>query len=105
MANSQTIKSGCSGGAGFLCDSYSPTPVADDLSYGFAVKGSSGDCCKCFEMTWTSGNATGKRMVVQAINVAGTSGDVGADDIVVLTPGGGVGPNDAGCRAQYGTTW
>jgi len=45
-------------------------------------------------------------MVVQAINnFNGSSGDVGRNDIVILTPGGGVGPNDAGCRYQYGTTW
>jgi hypothetical protein len=45
-------------------------------------------------------------MVVQAINsFEGGTGDVGANDIVLLTAGGGVGNNTAGCRYQYGTTW
>ncbi len=106
LANPLTAESGCQGsGKGFLCDSYAPVPVADNLSYGFAVVNGAGNCCKCFQLTWTSGAARGKQMVVQAINTFEPSGDVKAGDVVVLTPGGGSGPNEAGCRNQYGTTW
>ena len=104
--NGLSVNSGCqSGGTGFLCDAYAPTPVTDDLSYGFATMSGTGNCCKCFQLTWTSGNARGKQMVVQNINLFEGSGDVKAGDIVILTPGGGNGPNEAGCRGQYGTNW
>lgn len=74
-------------------------------AYGFVVGFSGSDCCKCFDLTWTSGQARGKTMTVQSINVGNPFGDVTAKDFVILTPGGGVGPNDAGCRYQYGTSW
>jgi hypothetical protein len=103
-------KSGCeSGGAGYLCDKYTPTPTADNMAYGFAAMGGSGNCCKCFQLTWTSGPGAGKSMVVQALDIftAGGSGSgtLEANDIVILTPGGGTGPYDSGCRNQYGTSW
>lgn len=44
-------------------------------------------------------------MVVQAINVGGVGGDVKKEDIIVMTPGGGVGPNAKGCAAQYGSQY
>lgn len=106
LGNGALATSGCEdGGTGYLCDTYTPVPVSDRLSYGFAVMMARDDCCKCYELTWTSGQAAGKQMVVQAINVGAPSGSVGARDVVVLTPGGGVGPNAAGCRHQYGTSW
>lgn len=105
LGNGLNIETGCSGGRGFLCDSYAPVPVTETLSYGFATMNGNGNCCKCFQLTWTSGNARGKQMIVQTINLFNPTGDVGANDIVILTPGGGNGPNDAGCRSQYGTNW
>ena len=44
-------------------------------------------------------------MIVQALNTFDPTGDVKTNDVVILTPGGGSGPNEAGCRNQYGTTW
>jgi hypothetical protein len=45
-------------------------------------------------------------MIVQAITTANAgTGDVGKNDIVIQTPGGGSGDNSLGCRAQYGTNW
>jgi len=82
-----------------------PRIADENLSYGFAVSLNQGDCCKCFQLTWTSGNAKGKQMVVQVLNLAKPDGDVGKNDLVILTPGGGSGPNESGCRNQYGTTW
>jgi hypothetical protein len=69
-------------------------------SYGFAAMSSSDSCCKCYQVKWTSGIAAGKSIVVQAIDIGGSS-----NQIIILTPGGGVGPHDSGCRAQYGTSW
>ena len=75
------------------------------MSYGFALTTKNENCCKCFEARWTSGSARGKTMVVQAINVAAVGGDVKENDLVVLTPGGGAGPNSGGCPAQYGRNY
>ncbi len=102
-----TAKSGCDdGGKGYLCNDYSPIPVAGNMSYGFAVMFGAEHCCRCYEVTWTSGAAAGKSMIVQAINTAGDpTGDLRAADMVIQTPGGGSGQNSAGCRNQYGTTW
>ncbi len=104
------VKSGCeSGGSAFLCDSYAPVPVADDLSYGFAVMNGKEKCCQCFELAWTSGDAEGKRMVVQVVDTTGDNPDpnssVQKSDVILMTPGGGVGQFDSGCRTQYGTSW
>ncbi|KAK0719379.1 glycoside hydrolase [Lasiosphaeris hirsuta] len=102
-----SAKSGCEkNGTAFLCDTYAPTVVSDTEAYGFVVGFANADCCKCFELTWpTARSARGKTMTVQVINVGDTSTSVTTKDFVIQTPGGGVGPNDAGCRFQYGTTW
>ena len=108
LNNGLNAKSGCdSGGNAFLCSDYSPTPVASNHSFGFALMFNTGSCCRCYDVTWTSGAATGKTMTVQVINAADApkTGDVKAGDIVIQTPGGGSGDNAAGCRAQYGTNW
>ncbi len=103
--------SACAAGSGFLCDSYQPIPVSDDLSYGFAIQVSdsqredSPHCCKCYEVLWLSGQAAGKKMVVQIVTPGGSGGPVKKDDLIILTPGGGVGPFDAGCKSQYGTKY
>jgi len=56
---------------------------------------------------WVSGAAKDKKMVVQVINIAsgtqGTDNSVRENDIIILTPGGGVGPYNTGCTTQYGT--
>lgn len=41
-------------------------------------------------------------MIVQAVYPGGAGGDVVADDLIILTPGGGLGPIGDACRAQYG---
>jgi len=56
-------------------------------------------------LTWTSGAATGKQMVVQAVGNAFPDAGHHDGDIVIQTPGGGSGPNVAGCQTQYGTNW
>ncbi|OBZ73157.1 putative endoglucanase type K [Grifola frondosa] len=69
-----------------------PFPTASQ-----ARKHCHGNCCMCYEFTWTSGAAAGKSMIVQAINAGGIT-DV---DFDIYTPGGGVGDYNA-CTAQYG---
>lgn len=105
---SSSIDSSCSesGGAssGFLCSDYQPWPVSEDLAYGFAITDGSENCCKCYELQWTEGSAAGKRMQVQIINEGGVV-ENGRRDFVLLTPGGGVGPNPSGCDAQFGYDW
>ncbi|OIW32953.1 barwin-like endoglucanase [Coniochaeta ligniaria NRRL 30616] len=103
---------GCSnGGTAFLCDAFQPVPVADDLSYGFAIKVSASqaednpDCCKCYDVQWLSGNAAGKRMIVQILTPGGSGGDVKRDDLIILIPGGGLGPLNSGCPRQYGNSY
>lgn len=88
---------------GFLCSDYQPRPVSDDLSYGFAITDGN-NCCKCFELQWTDGPAVGKRMQVQIINEGGDVAN-GQRDFILVTPGGGVGPNQAGCDTQFGYDW
>lgn len=75
-------KSGCqSGGSAFMCTNQSPWAVSDTLSYGFAATTIAGGsesswCCACYELTFTSGPVSGKKLVVQATN---TGGDLGAN--------------------------
>ncbi|KAK3318928.1 RlpA-like double-psi beta-barrel-protein domain-containing protein-containing protein [Apodospora peruviana] len=104
--------SGCAnGGSAFLCDTYQPIPVADDLSYGFAIQisdGQTGDnanCCKCHQVTWTTGAAVNKSMIVQIITPGGAADVVKKNDLIILTPGGGLGPLSSGCANQYGKAY
>ncbi|CAI4210520.1 unnamed protein product [Parascedosporium putredinis] len=90
---------------GYLCSDYQPRPVAENLAYGFAITDGIENCCKCFELQWTEGPAAGKKMQVQIINEGGSVSESGTRDFILLTPGGGVGPNSQGCSAQYGLDW
>ena len=82
--------------------------MSDTLSYGFAIQvgGSTTDanpnCCKCYDVQWVSGEAQGKHMIVQILTPGGTGGPVKDKDLIIMTPGGGLGPLAAGCAAQYG---
>lgn len=85
-----------------MCANQAPWAVSDNLAYGFAAVRINGQtesqwCCACYELTMTSGPATGKRMVVQAIN---TGGDLGSNHFDIGMPGGGVGIFN-GCSRQY----
>ncbi len=103
--------SACLNGNGYLCENYQPIPVSDDLSYGFAIQVSDNqrednpNCCKCYDVMWLSGNSAGKRMIVQVLTPGGSGGPVKKDDLIILIPGGGVGPLSSGCRAQYGNSY
>ncbi|KFY39737.1 hypothetical protein V494_03868 [Pseudogymnoascus sp. VKM F-4513 (FW-928)] len=84
-------KSACdNGGPAFMCSDESPWAVSDSLAYGFAAVSISGGteaswCCACYELTFTSGPVSGKKMIVQATN---TGGDLGTNhfDIGVRPP-------------------
>ena len=107
IAAGLTAAPGCGqSGNAYLCDTYAPIIASDTLSYGFAIFRDKSACCKCFELTWKSGTpAAGKKMQVQAINVGGDKTTDGANDVIIYTPGGGVGPVYDGCRQQYGKSW
>lgn len=97
--------SGCtSGGTSYTCANNEPWAVSDSLAYGFAAVHISGGtestwCCQCYQLTFTSGPASGKTLVVQATN---TGGDLGSNQFDLLIPGGGVGIYN-GCNSQYGS--
>lgn len=72
-----------------MCSNQSPWAVSDQLSYGFAAVRINGQsestwCCACYELTFTSGPVSGKRMIVQAVN---TGGDLGNNhfDLAVIS--------------------
>lgn len=47
-------------------------------------------------------------MTVQVINISNTpeaDSDVKENDLIILTPGGGVGPYNTGCLLQYGSQY
>jgi len=100
-----TTKSGCeSGGAAYMCANQQPWQVSDSESYGYAAASVSGKteaniCCACYELTFTSGPVSGKKMVVQVTN---TGSDLGSNHFDIQIPGGGVGIYN-GCQTQYGS--
>ncbi|KAL1879965.1 hypothetical protein VTK73DRAFT_6545 [Phialemonium thermophilum] len=75
-------KSGCdNGGGAFMCSSQSPWAVNETTSYGWAAVRIAGStesawCCACYELTFTSGPVSGKKLIVQATN---TGGDLGSN--------------------------
>ncbi|KAL3421913.1 glycoside hydrolase family 45 protein [Phlyctema vagabunda] len=96
-------KSACDGGSAYQCSNESPWAVSDALSYGYAAVNIAGGsesswCCACYELTFTSGPVSGKKMVVQATN---TGGDLSGNQFDLSMPGGGVGIFN-GCTSQYG---
>ncbi|VUC31384.1 unnamed protein product [Clonostachys rosea] len=97
-------KSACDGGVAYTCSNNSPWAVNDNLAYGFAATAINGGsesswCCACYKLTFTSGPASGKVMVVQSTN---TGYDLSNNHFDILMPGGGVGAFD-GCSKQYGS--
>ncbi|KAK4230344.1 RlpA-like double-psi beta-barrel-protein domain-containing protein-containing protein [Podospora fimiseda] len=97
--------------AAYLCDTYQPTPVSNDLAYGFAVQVSdtqtpeNSNCCKCYQVQWLTGGAANKTMIVQVVTPGGSGGEVKKNDLIILVPGGGLGPWSNGCPNQYGTSY
>ena len=96
-ASAQTSCASSNAGNAYLCSDYQPRPLSEDLSIGFAIMKDGRDCCECFELTWLDGPASGKHMQVQVINEGGDD-----TDVIIVTPGGGIGPNIKGCDSQYG---
>lgn len=84
-----------------MCNDNQPWAVDDNLSYGFAAASISGKsesdfCCSCYELTFSSGEIEGKKMVVQVTN---TGGDLSNNHFDLQIPGGGVGIFN-GCQTQ-----
>lgn len=99
--------SGCeSGGTAFTCTDQEPWAANSLVSYGFAATAISGGteaswCCACYALTFTSGKAKGKVMLVQSVN---TGGDLNGNQFDLQIPGGGTGIFD-GCTAEFGGSW
>ncbi|KAM7202388.1 putative endoglucanase type K [Rhypophila sp. PSN 637] len=97
-------RSGCdSGGSAYMCSGQGPWALNETLAYGWAAVNLAGSneaawCCACYELTFTSGPISGKKMIVQATN---TGGDLGNNHFDLAIPGGGVGLFNA-CTNQYG---
>nr|BAF57445.1 putative glycosyl hydrolase family45 [uncultured symbiotic protist of Mastotermes darwiniensis] len=94
------LKSGCDGGPSYACFDQAPWAVDSSYFMGTAaatVASESTICCGCFELTFTSGQPQGKKMLVQVTN---TGSDVGNGQFDLLIPGGGVGIFD-GCSKQF----
>ncbi|ORX66085.1 hypothetical protein BCR32DRAFT_226002 [Anaeromyces robustus] len=97
-------KSGCEGGESFMCLNQQPWAVSEVLSYGYAAASIAGLteadwCCRCYALTFTTGPAKGKQIVVQVTN---TGGDLGENHFDLQIPGGGVGIFN-GCSTQFNT--
>lgn len=63
-----------------MCNNQIPWSVSTDLAYGYAAVRINGLkesdwCCACYELTFTSGPASGKKMIVQATNTGGDLGE------------------------------
>jgi hypothetical protein len=74
-------KSGCDGGGAYMCTNQMPWAASDSLAYGFGAVSIAGGneaswCCACYELTFTSGPVSGKKMIIQATN---TGGDLGSN--------------------------
>ena len=90
----------CDGGPSAACFDQTPfvNPDEPNLAFGFAAVNQAGECCKCFELTFTT--VPGKRMVIQVTN---TGEDVEfGNQFDIAIPGGGEGRNPQGCQNQFG---
>ncbi|CEG82705.1 Putative Endo-glucanase RCE2 [Rhizopus microsporus] len=99
------VQSGCAGGGAFVCNNNQPWVVNNNLAYGFAaarIPGGGEDrwCCSCFELSFTSTAAKGKKMVVQITNTGYDAGTEKGAHFDILMPGGGVGLYN-GCQPQW----
>lgn len=106
LSNYEAV-SGCeSGGTAFTCTNQAPWAANSLVSYGFAATAISGGteaswCCACYALTFTSGKAKGKVMLVQSVN---TGGDLSGNQFDLQIPGGGTGIFD-GCTTEFGSSW
>jgi len=59
-----------------MCSNQSPWAVNETTAYGWAAVSIQGSneaawCCACYELTFTGGPVSGKKMIVQATNTGG----------------------------------
>ena len=77
--NDSSATSACSNGTAYGCADMSPWQVDNATAYGYATtvitgKQESDWCCTCFELTFTSGPATGRKMTVQSVDTLPDAG-------------------------------
>nr|BAF57443.1 putative glycosyl hydrolase family45 [uncultured symbiotic protist of Mastotermes darwiniensis] len=103
------LQSGCSGGTAYACPSmacwsvnasFGFGTVAAQIMNGGAKVPTSQLCCRCFALSFTSGQAAGKKMVVQVTN----DGTYSGNHFDFAVPGGGVGEQTKGCSKQFPNT-
>jgi len=106
--NENSNASSCAGGNSYTCWDMIPfrDPIDENLAYGFAATpGGSGDCGKCYEITFDGGQNSeptdpfatnkalnGKKLIVMASNIGY---DVAGGQFDLLVPGGGLGAFDS----------
>lgn len=86
-----------------MCNNQQPFAINSTLAYGFAAAsivgyGESQECCTCMLLSFNSGAASGKQMVVQLTN---TGSDLSTNQFDIAIPGGGVGIFTEGCSSQW----
>lgn len=100
-------QSACGNGEAYTCSNNGPWAVNDNLAYGFAAAKLAGKserdwCCACYELTFTTTELRGKKMIVQATS---TGGDLEQNHFDIAMPGGGVGYYTQGCAKQFPGVW
>ena len=101
VANSSCVERGTA----FLCSDYQPQAVSETLSYGFAMTTDWSRCCKCYELKWTGGPASGKIVQVQVIDIVKGSDAEDNVTFTLLVPGSDLGAPSPGCKSQYRNGW
>ncbi len=97
------------GGTSYMCHSFAPWSVNDQVAYGFVARMMGTfdrDCGSCYLVEFTGSSSrgvaqpsiAGKRMIVQMTNTGGLQAN---EQLDLLVPGGGVGANNA-CSRQWG---
>ncbi|KAI1331041.1 RlpA-like double-psi beta-barrel-protein domain-containing protein-containing protein [Xylariaceae sp. FL0255] len=86
-----------------MCSDQSPWAIDENTAYGWAAVNIAGEtemtwCCACYELTFTSGPVSGKKLIVQASN---TGDDLSTNQFDLAIPGGGVGQFNA-CTDEWG---
>ncbi len=86
--------SACDNGTAYGCADQAPWQVDNATAYGYSAvvvtgKTESDWCCTCFELTFTSGPAQGRKMTIQAVDTLPDTG-VNQFSLLVHTASGSI---------------
>ncbi|MCL2450876.1 MAG: hypothetical protein FWD17_18180 [Polyangiaceae bacterium] len=109
--SSYSTANACPSGSAYACSTLSPfvDPNDPNTSYAFAAF-NGGNCGDCYDLEFTGQSNSvssdpgsqaicGKHLIVQVVNIGG----IQANQFDIMTPGGGVGANNA-CATEWGTS-